>query len=140
VYGEELFMLTKINHIGIAVTSLDASLPFYRDNLRMEFAGIEEVTEQKVKVAMLQIGESKIELLEPTSSDSPVAKFIEKNGPGIHHVAYEVDDIEAAIARLIADGARMIDEKPRVGAHDTRIAFIHPKSSNGVLTELCQCK
>jgi methylmalonyl-CoA/ethylmalonyl-CoA epimerase len=132
-------MLTKINHIGIAVKSLDDSLLFYRDNLGMEFMGIEEVAEQKVRVAMLQVGESKIELLEPTADDSPVAKFIEKNGPGIHHLAYEVNDIEAAIARLVADGARMIDEKPRNGAHGTRIAFVHPKSSNGVLTELCQC-
>jgi len=132
-------MLSKINHIGIAVKSLADSLPFYRDNLGMEFKGIEEVAEQKVRVAMLQVGESKIELLEPTSDDSPVAKFIEKNGPGIHHLAYEVADIEAAIAKLMADGARMIDEKPRVGAHNTRIAFVHPKSSAGVLTELCQC-
>ena len=132
-------MLTKINHIGIAVKSLDETIPFYRDNLGMAFMGIEEVIEQKVKVAMLQVGESKIELLEPTSEDSPVAKFIEKNGPGIHHVAYEVSDIEAAIAKLMADGVRMIDEKPRTGAHGTRIAFVHPKSSNGVLTELCQC-
>ncbi len=131
-------MLTKISHIGIAVTSLDANIPFYRDNLGMEFAGIEEVAEQKVRVAMFQVGESKIELLEPTSEDSPVARFIEKSGPGIHHIAYEVADIEAAIATLRAEGARMIDEKPRNGAHGTRIAFIHPKSSNGVLTELCQ--
>ena len=131
-------MLTKINHIGIAVKSLDDALPFYRDNLGMAFLGLEEVAEQKVKVAMLQVGESKIELLEPTSEDSPVAKFIEKNGPGIHHLAYEVENIEAAIAKLLADGARMIDEKPRNGAHGTRIAFVDPKSSNGVLTELCQ--
>jgi len=131
-------MLNKINHIGIAVKSLDDSIPFYRDNLGMAFAGIEEVPEQKVRVAMLQVGESKIELLEPTAEDSPVARFIEKNGGGIHHIAYEVDDIGAAIAKLIADGARMVDEKPRGGAHGTRIAFIHPKSSGGVLTELCQ--
>lgn len=131
-------MLTKINHIGIAVNSLEAALPFYRDNLGMVFDGVEEVAEQKVRVAMLQIGESKIELLEPAGEDSPVAKFLEKNGPGIHHLAYEVIDIEAAIAKLLADGARMIDEKPRNGAHGTRIAFVHPKSSNGVLTELCQ--
>ena len=131
-------MLTKINHIGIAVKSLDDALPFYRDQLGMAFLGTEEVAEQKVKVAMLQVGESKIELLEPTSEESPVAKFIEKNGPGIHHLAYEVENIEAAIAKLLADGARMIDEKPRSGAHGTRIAFVHPKSSNGVLTELCQ--
>lgn len=132
-------MLTKINHIGIAVKSLEESIPFYRDQLSMPFAGIEEVVEQKVRVAMLQVGESMIELLEPTSEESPVAKFIEKNGPGIHHLAYEVSDIEAAIAALMAGGARMIDEKPRTGAHGSRIAFVHPKSSNGVLTELCQC-
>lgn len=131
-------MLTKINHIGIAVQSLDEALPFYRDQLGMPFAGIEEVTEQKVRVAMLGIGESKIELLEPTAEDSPIAKFLEKNGPGIHHLAYEVVDIEAAIVRMKEQGARMIDETPRNGAHGTRIAFVHPKSSNGVLTELCQ--
>ena len=135
---KKVLMLTKINHIGIAVISLEESLPFYRDNLGMSFAGTEEVAEQMVKVAMLQVGESKIELLEPTSPDSPIAKFIEKNGPGIHHLAYEVEDLEAAIAKLVADGARMIDMKPRCGAHGTRIAFIHPKSSNGILTELCQ--
>lgn len=132
-------MLHKINHIGIAVQSLEVSIPFYRDSLTMPFKGIEEVAEQKVKVAMLQVGDSKIELLEPTSPDSPIARFLEKNGPGIHHVAYEVADIEAAIAQLKASGARMIDEQPRNGAHGTRIAFVHPKSSGGVLTELCQC-
>jgi len=132
-------MLTKINHIGIAVKSLEISLPFYRNNLGMSFAGIETVEEQKVRVAMLQIGESKIELLEPTAEDSPVARFIEKNGEGIHHVAYEVEDVEVAIAKLAEEGVRMIDQKPRCGAHDTRIAFLHPKSSGGVLTELCQC-
>lgn len=131
-------MLTKINHIGIAVRSLDETVPFYRDSLGMAFAGIEEIAEQKVRVAMLHIGESMIELLEPTAEDSPVARFIEKNGAGIHHIAYEVTDIEAAITALRAAGSRMIDEKPRHGAHGTRIAFIHPKSSHGVLTELCQ--
>lgn len=131
-------MLHNINHIGIAVQSLEASISFYRDALAMPFKGIEEVVEQKVKVAMLQVGESKIELLEPTCPDSPIAKFLEKNGPGIHHIAYEVADIEAAIAQLQAGGARMIDEQPRHGAHGTRIAFVHPKSSGGVLTELCQ--
>ena len=132
-------MLQKINHIGIAVQSLDATLPFYRDALGMTFKGEEEVAEQMVKVAMLQVGESKIELLEPTSPDSPIARFLEKNGPGIHHIAYEVEDIEAAIAHMKDQGARMIDEIPRNGAHSTQIAFVHPKSSNGVLTELCQC-
>ncbi len=132
-------MLQKINHIGIAVQSLDAILPFYRDTLGMPFHGLEEVPEQKVRVAMLGIGEAKIELLEPTSDDSPIAKFIEKNGSGIHHIAYQVEDIESTIATLKQQGARMIDEIPRNGAHGTRIAFVHPKSSNGVLTELCQC-
>jgi methylmalonyl-CoA/ethylmalonyl-CoA epimerase len=131
-------MLHKINHIGIAVQSIDATLPFYRDQLGMAFLGTEEVAEQRVRVVMLAIGESKIELLEPTSDDSPVAKFLEKSGPGIHHIAYEVEDIEAAIAHLTASGARMIDQIPRTGAHGTRIAFVHPKSSSGVLTELCQ--
>lgn len=131
-------MLEKINHIGIAVQSLADAIPFYRDNLGMAFMGTEEVAEQKVTVAFFQIGESKIELLEPTADDSPVAKFIEKNGAGIHHIAYEVEDIEAAIAKLTTDGARMIDAVPRNGAHGARIAFIHPKTSRGVLTELCQ--
>ncbi|WP_277057279.1 methylmalonyl-CoA epimerase [Trichlorobacter lovleyi] len=131
-------MLQKINHIGIAVQSLDATLPFYREALGMVFKGEEEVAEQMVKVAMLQVGESKIELLEPTDPASPIAKFLEKNGPGIHHIAYEVEDIEAAISHMLAQGARMIDTLPRNGAHGTRIAFVHPKSSNGVLTELCQ--
>ena len=131
-------MLHNINHIGIAVQSLEANIPFYREALGMPFQGIEEVAEQKVRVAMLQVGESKIELLEPTSPDSPIAKFLEKNGPGIHHIAYDVADIEVAIAQMIANGARMIDEQPRNGAHGSRIAFVHPKSSGGVLTELCQ--
>jgi len=131
-------MLQKINHIGIAVQSIAATLPFYRDSLGMTCLGEEEVAEQQVKVAMLAIGESKIELLEPTSADSAVAKFLEKNGQGIHHIAYEVGDIEAAIAALQADGARMIDAAPRAGAHGSRIAFVHPRSSHGVLTELCQ--
>lgn len=131
-------MLHKINHIGIAVQSLEASIPLYRDALSMPFQGTEEVAEQKVRVAMLQVGESKIELLEPTHPDSPIAKFLEKNGPGIHHIAYEVADIEAAIAQLTASGVRMIDEIPRNGAHGSRIAFVHPKNSGGVLTELCQ--
>ncbi len=131
-------MLEKINHIGVAVRSLEETVPFYRDNLGMAFAGVEEVVEQKVRVAFFQVGEAKIELLEPTADDSPIAGFLAKNGPGIHHVAYEVEDIEAAIGKLVKEGARMIDATPRVGAHGARIAFIHPKSSNGALTELCQ--
>ena len=131
-------MLKKINHIGIAVNSLDETVPFYQNTLGMAFQGTEEVAEQKVRVAFLQVGESKIELLEPTAPDSPVAGFLQKNGQGIHHIAYEVADIEAAIAGMVADGARMIDATPRCGAHGARIAFVHPKSSHGVLTELCE--
>ena len=131
-------MLKKINHLGIAVKSLDAAIPFYRDQLGMTFEGTEEVAEQKVKVAFLQIGESRIELLEPTADDSPIAKFLEKKGEGVHHTAYEVDDIDAVLADLKAKGIRLIDETPRRGAHNSLIAFIHPKATGGVLTEICQ--
>jgi len=131
-------MTRKINHIGIAVKNIETSVPFYRDALGMALEGTEEVVEQKVRVAFLAVGESRIELLEPTSPDSPVAKFLEKNGEGIHHIAYEVADLEAALAALKADGVRLIDESPRNGAHGTRIAFLHPKATGGVLTELCQ--
>ena len=131
-------MLKKINHIGIAVKSLDDSIPFYRDQLGMTFEGTEEVAEQKVKVAFLQIGESRIELLEPTSEDSPIAKFLEKKGEGVHHMAYEVDDVVAALADLKEKGIRLIDETPRRGAHNSLIAFLHPKATGGVLTEICQ--
>lgn len=128
----------KINHIGIAVKNLEASSSLYRDVLGMTFEGTEEVAEQKVRVAFFNIGGSRIELLEPTTPDSPVAKFLESKGEGVHHVAYEVEDIEAALAELKDDGIRLIDEKPRRGAHGTSIAFLHPKASGGVLTELCQ--
>lgn len=128
----------KINHIGIAVKSIEHHAPLYRDIMGMTFEGEEIVAEQKVRVAFFAIGESWIELLEPTSSDSPVAKFLEKNGEGIHHIAYEVDDIEAALVRLREENVRLVDETPRCGAHGTRIAFLHPKATGGVLTELCQ--
>jgi len=128
----------KISHIGIAVTSIAEALPFYRDVLGLKFEGTEVVEEQKVKVAFLAIGESRIELLEPTAPDSPVAKFLEKHGPGIHHLAYQVDGLEERLAALKGQGVRLIDETPRTGAHHTRIAFLHPKASGGVLTELCE--
>jgi methylmalonyl-CoA/ethylmalonyl-CoA epimerase len=131
-------MLKKINHIGIAVNSLEEAIPFYRDILCMTFKGVEEVVEYKVKVAFFQIGESKIELLEPTSEESFLVEFLDKNGQGIHHIAYEVEDIEAVISRLEEDGTRMIDKTPRQGAHGAKVAFVHPESSQGVLTELCQ--
>lgn len=133
-------MVNKINHIGIAVPSLAEAIPVYRDQLGMVLKGTDEVAEQQVRVAFFQIGESKIELLEPTAPESPIAKFLAKNGAGIHHIAYEVANLEEAIAKLEREGARMIDRTPRHGAHGTLIAFIHPKSSGGVLTELCQCR
>jgi len=131
-------MPQKISHVGIAVANLEEAMPFYRDVLGMTFEGTEVVAEQKVKVAFFATGESRIELLEPTAADSPVAKFLEKNGPGVHHLAYEVADLEQSLAALKAAGVRLIDETPRRGAHNTRIAFLHPKASGGVLTELCE--
>jgi methylmalonyl-CoA/ethylmalonyl-CoA epimerase len=131
-------MVKKINHLGIAVRSIEAALPYYRDVLGMCQEGTEEVPEQKVRVAFLRVGESRIELLEPTSHDSPVARFLEKNGEGLHHVAYEVEDLPEALADLKAQDVRLIDETPRRGAHGTRIAFLHPKATGGILTELCQ--
>ncbi len=131
-------MTKKINHIGIAVKNLETSVSFYRDHLGMAFEGTEEVADQQVKVAFLQVGESRIELLEPTAGDSPVAKFLEKNGEGIHHIAYEVDDVAATIDSMREQGLRLIDETPRRGAHNSLIAFLHPKATGGVLTELCQ--
>jgi methylmalonyl-CoA/ethylmalonyl-CoA epimerase len=131
-------MLTRISHIGIAVSSLKEAIPFYQDILCMTFKGVEEVAEYKVKVAFFQIGESKIELLEPTSGESFLVEFLEKKGQGIHHIAYEVDDIEAAIRKLEENGTRLIDTSPRQGAHGAKVAFIDQESSQGVLTELCQ--
>lgn len=128
----------KIEHIGIATPSLDDALKFWRDALGLEVVETEEVAEQRVRVAMLPVGEPRIELLEPTGADSPVAKFLEKRGPGIHHVAVRVDNINEALARLKGKGARLIDERPRVGAGGCLVAFIHPSSAGGVLLELVE--
>ena len=128
----------KIEHIGIATRTLDEALGFWRDALGLEVVHTEVVEEQKVRVAMLPVGEPRIELLEPTASDSPVAKFLEKRGAGIHHVAVRVDDIRAALARLKERGARLIDETPRVGADNCLVAFVHPSSAGGVLLELVE--
>ncbi len=130
-------MLKKINHIGIAVRSIESGLAPYRA-LGLEPEGEEVVEEQKVRVVFLTVGESRIELLEPTSPDSPVAKFIEKKGEGIHHIAFQVENVEKALAQAEAQGLRLIDKSPRGGAHGTRIAFLHPKSTGGVLMELCE--
>ena len=128
----------KIDHIGIAVNSIDDVLPYYRDVLGLEYTGSEVVEEQKVRVAFLTIGESRFELLEPTSEDSPVAKFLEKRGSGIHHIAVKTSSIEEDLATHKQHGSRLIDESPRIGAHAMKIAFIHPKTTSGVLLELCQ--
>jgi len=131
-------MVSKVDHIGIAVKSIDEALKFYEDVLGIKCVSQEVVEEQKVKVAFLPIGDTEVELLESTDEDGPVAKFIEKKGEGIQHIAYKVDDIEKAIEELKAKGIRMIDEKPRYGAGGAKIAFLHPKSTFGVLIELCQ--
>lgn len=128
----------KIEHIGIATAKLDEALKFWRDALGLDVMHVEEVAEQGVRVAMLPVGEPRIELLEPTHDASPVAKFIAKRGPGIHHVAVRVEDIGATLARLKAQGARLIDESPRVGAEGSLVAFVHPASAGGVLLELVQ--
>ncbi len=128
----------KINHLGIATKGIDEALKFWSDALGLENVHTEIVEDQKVKVAMLPIGESRVELLEATSDDSPISKFLEKRGGGIHHIAVEVDDIEAALQKLKSNGMRLIDESPRVGAEGCLVAFVHPSSSNGVLVELVQ--
>jgi len=130
----------KINHLGIATNGIDEALAFWQDALGLENVHTEVVEEQKVRVAMLPIGESRIELLEPTSDDSPISKFLEKRGGGIHHIAVEVDDIEASLQQLKDKGMRLIDETPRVGAENCLVAFVHPSSANGVLLELVQTR
>ncbi|MCT4620730.1 MAG: methylmalonyl-CoA epimerase [Marinisporobacter sp.] len=128
----------KVDHIGVAVKNLEESLKFYQEMLGLDLQGTEVVEEQKVKVAFLPVGESEIELLESTDPDGPIAKFIEKKGSGLQHVALRVPNIEEAIAELKEKGVRMIDEKPRYGAGGAKIAFCHPKSTNGVLLELSE--
>jgi methylmalonyl-CoA/ethylmalonyl-CoA epimerase len=128
----------KIDHLGIATPSIADALAFWREALGLELHETEEVAEQKVRVAMLPVGESRVELLEPTSEDSPVAKFLARRGPGIHHVAVQVEDIAATLTGLKNQGARLIDETPRVGAGGCLIAFVHPATAGGVLLELVQ--
>lgn len=128
----------KINHLGIATNGIDEALKFWENALGLENIHTETVEDQKVRVAMLPIGESRIELLEPTAADSPIQKFLEKRGGGIHHVAVEVENIEYSLLKLKAEGMRLIDEKPRIGAEGCLVAFVHPSSANGVLLELVQ--
>jgi len=131
-------MLKKINHIALAVESIDDAAKFYQNCLGLELSGTEIVSAQKTKVGFFQIGSSNIELVQPAEPDSPLHKFLTTRGQGIHHICFEVDDIEAEIKSLLEKGAAMIDQQPRPGAHNTKVAFIHPKSSNGVLIELVE--
>ena len=128
----------KIDHIGIAVKSLAEATQVYEHALGLKVSGYDEVEDQGVRIAMLNIGESRIELLEPTGAESPIEKFMSKRGEGLHHIALDVDDIENALERLKAAGVRLVDSAPRRGAHNTRTAFIHPSSTHGVLLELVQ--
>jgi methylmalonyl-CoA/ethylmalonyl-CoA epimerase len=130
----------KINHLGIATNGIGEALKFWGDALGLENIHTETIEDQKVRVAMLPLGESRIELLEPTSEDSPISKFLEKRGGGIHHIAVEVDDIEAALEKLKSRGVRLIDETPRIGAENCLVAFVHPAATNGVLLELVQTR
>lgn len=132
--------VTRVDHIGIAVKNLDEMVKWYEETLGVKAHGTEVVDEQKVKVAFLPIGESELELLESTSDDGPVAKFIEKNGEGVQHIALRVDNIEETLAELKAKEVRLIDQTPRYGAGNASIAFVHPKATHGVLLELCERK
>ena len=131
-------MIDKIDHIGIAVKSIDEALKFYTKILGLKCSGIEEIAQQKVKTAFLPLGDCELEILESTTSDGPIAKFIDKKGEGIQHIAFRVEDIDKALYELKQQGVKLIDEKPRHGAGGARIAFVHPKSTKGVLLELCQ--
>jgi methylmalonyl-CoA/ethylmalonyl-CoA epimerase len=131
-------MVKKVDHIGVAVKSLEETLPFYTEVLRLPLLAIEEVESEKVKVAFLEVGETHIELLEPTSDDSAIAKYIEKRGEGIHHIALGVESIQDRLIELKEKGIRLIQEEPKIGAGGAKVAFLHPKSTSGVLYELCE--
>ena len=131
--------ISHFEHLGIAVKSLDEAIPYYENILGMKCYSIEEVADQKVKTAFFKVGQTKLELLEPTSDESPIAKFIEKRGEGIHHLAFAVEDgVANALAEMEGKGVRLLDDAPRKGAEGLNIAFIHPKSTHGVLTEFCE--
>lgn len=130
--------ILKIDHLGIAVNSIDEGKNFWSEVLGLTFEGAETVAEQKVTTAFFPVGESEVELLESTAPDGPIAKYIEKKGTGIQHIAFRVADIDAALAELKEKGVRLIDETPRKGAGGAKIAFLHPKATGGVLVELCQ--
>jgi len=130
--------ILKIDHLGIAVKSIDEGKNFWTEVLGLRFEGSETVEEQKVTTAFFPVGESEVELLESTAPDGPIARYLEKKGEGIQHIAFRVEDIEAALEELKQKNIRLIDEKPRIGAGGAKIAFLHPKATNGVLVELCE--
>ena len=132
--------LSHIEHLGIAVKSIEEALPYYENVLGLKCYSIEEVPDQKVRTAFMKVGQTKLELLEPTSDESPIAKFIEKRGEGIHHIAFCVEDANEALADAASKGIKLIDEKARKGAEGLNIGFLHPKSTMGVLTEVCDHK
>jgi len=132
--------LTHIEHIGIAVNSLEEAIPYYEETLGLKCYAIEEVKDQKVKTAFFKIGQTKLELLESTDAEGPIGKFLEKKGQGVHHIAFAVNDIEKNMEEAEEKGVRLIDKAPRKGAEGLDIAFLHPKSTFGVLTELCEDK
>ena len=131
-------VFSRIDHIGVAVEDIDAALSLYGDSFAMELAHRETVESQGVEAVLLDVGEGHVELLRPLGPDTPVGKFMAKNGAGLHHVAYAVDDIDATLEKLAAAGLRLIDSEPRVGIRDSRVAFLHPRSTDGVLTEIVQ--
>ena len=131
-------MFTAVDHVGVAVDDLEAALALYRDTLGMPLVHRETVAEQGVEAALLDVGESHIELLAPLGPDTAVGKFLARRGPGLHHVAYRVDSVEDALAALSKAGMRLIDEQPRTGIRNSRVAFVHPSSTGGVLTEIVQ--
>jgi methylmalonyl-CoA epimerase len=128
----------RIDHIGVAVADLEAAIALHEQTYGMPLVHRETVTEQGVEAVLLDVGDSHVELLRPLSADTPVGKFLAKRGPGLHHVAYRVDDVEATLAELRARGVRLIDESPRTGIRGSRVAFLHPAASGGVLTEIVQ--
>jgi methylmalonyl-CoA/ethylmalonyl-CoA epimerase len=128
----------RIDHIGVAVEEIDAALGLYGDSFEMELAHRETVESQGVEAVLLDVGEGHVELLAPLGPDTPVGKYLAKNGPGLHHVAYAVDDIDAALKKIAAAGIQLIDSEPRVGIRDSRVAFLHPRSTGGVLTEIVE--
>jgi methylmalonyl-CoA/ethylmalonyl-CoA epimerase len=131
-------MLKKINHIAIAVSNIEKGAEFYQDVLGLSLSDVEVVAAQKTKAGFLRIGETNIELVQPSEPDSPLVKFLETQGQGIHHICFEVDDVEEEVNAILEKGATMVDQKPRPGAHQTKVAFVYPKSSSGVLIELCE--